>query len=499
MARPRMSSLRVTLLAVALGVVLAAAGCGGAGTNDAGSGAGVAGASVLPEGTAIAVSIATDADGEQWQAAEALLERFPAGAKLVDEAIEELTEGKLDWEQDVVPALGPQATVGVLGSTDEDVVVVLQPDDPAKLAALVAQSEEDVVTAEVGDYTVLAESQATLDALTAARDKGTLDDSERFQEAVAGLDDDVLATIYVDGAAAATAAKSADAGAEAGQLQQLLPGSSALDWLSATIRAEPGGVRLQGFAHGEGAQASEPFASTLVSQLPAGAIAFVTFSGLESTLDQALKAMGQQDDEFEQQLAQIELALGLSVQDDLLPLFAGEGAIAVYPGKEIPAISLILSVDDEAKALATVDSIVQRVLSFAGTGGPKASQTDVAGVTATKVDFGQFALYYAAFDGKLVLTTSPDGIAGLREQGPKLAGDPDFAAARDAAEMPAETTGFVYVNVAKAADLADTLGMLADEPLPTDAKENLESLRGALVWADHDGERLSFSGFLGIE
>ncbi len=496
MAGPRMRLLRLPLLAVALGTVLAAAGCGGTGTTDPASVATVAGASVLPKGTAMMVSIATDADGEQWQAAEALLERFPAGGKLVQEALDDLTKENLDWEADVLPALGPEVTIGVLGSADET-VVVLEPDDPAKLDELLAKSDSKTVKTEIDGSTVLAQSQAALDALTTARDEGTLAESDRFQEAVAGLDGDVLATVYVDGPAAAEAAK--NAGAQAGQLQQLLPGSSALDWLSATVRAEPGGVRLRGFAHGEAAQASEPFASTLVSQLPAGAIAFVTFSGLDGSLDQALTAMGEQDDGFDQQLAQIELALGLSVRDDLLPLFAGEGAIAVYPGKEMPAISLILSVDDEAKALDTVDSIVQRVLGFTGNGGPKATQTDIGGVSATTIDFGELTLYYAAFDGKLVLTTSPDGIAGLREQGSKLAGDPDFAAARDAAEMPAETTGFVYVNVAKAADLAGELGTLADQPVPADARKNLKSLGGALVWADRDGDRLSFSGFLGIE
>jgi hypothetical protein len=75
-----MRAPRLLLLVLALGVALAVAACGSSGSGEsAGADVGtVAGADVMPQGTAALVAIDTDAEGEQWQAAEALAQRFPA-------------------------------------------------------------------------------------------------------------------------------------------------------------------------------------------------------------------------------------------------------------------------------------------------------------------------------------------------------------------------------------------------------------------------------------
>jgi hypothetical protein len=272
--------------------------------------------------------------------------------------------------------------------------------------------------------------------------------------------------------------------------------------MSGTVTAEETGVRFQGFGKVTDQPESEEFASTLVSQVPAGALVFATFSNLDDALDQALDQAGEQTPEIDQQLAQLELFLGISVREDLLPLVAGEGAIAVYPGTPIPVVSLILTTDDPDAALATVEKLIGAATLFAGQAGgdvPAVTDTDVDGVAAKELVLGQFSLYVAGFDGKLVVTTGRDGISGLRAEGEKLAGYPDFTAARDAAGMPGETGGFAYVNFGRLTDLVDGLAQLSGEPLPPDAEENLRHLGGMVAWASQDGDRFELSGFLGIE
>ena len=50
---------------------------------------------------------------------------------------------------------------------------------------------------------------------------------------------------------------------------------------------------------------------------------------IDGLLKQALNSSG--SSKLSQQLSQAEAVLGFSIQNDLLPLFAGEGGIAVYP------------------------------------------------------------------------------------------------------------------------------------------------------------------------
>ena len=74
-----------------------------------------------------------------------------------------------------------------------------------------------------------------------------------------------------------------------------------------------------------------------------------------------------QNPELDQQIAQLELALGLSLDEDVLPLVEREAAVALYPGEagsKLPAFLLVLRVDDDQQAVATVDQILERAGQF---------------------------------------------------------------------------------------------------------------------------------------
>src|SRR5207237_476076 len=170
-------------------------------------------------------------------------------------------------------------------------------------------------------------------------------------------------------------------------------------------------------------------------------------------------------------LPQIEQALGVTLAQ-LAALFKNETALYVRQGTPIPEITLVSKVDDTKQAFATIDKLATRAGGFAGGGAPKS--VDVGGVTAKELTIGgRFSLFYAAFDGKLVITSAQTGITGLRESGPRLADDATFKDAASAAGMPDSTSGFVYVNLKDSIPLIESAAQLGGQTIPSNVGGNL--------------------------
>ncbi|MGH3007703.1 MAG: hypothetical protein ACRDOS_17670, partial [Gaiellaceae bacterium] len=80
-------------------LVLALAGCGGE-TGDVGGEA----AGLVPADVVLYVSGNTDFEGDEWQAAEELVRKFPDGERGIQMLLEDLQEEEdLDFEADVKP------------------------------------------------------------------------------------------------------------------------------------------------------------------------------------------------------------------------------------------------------------------------------------------------------------------------------------------------------------------------------------------------------------
>ncbi|HET9241865.1 MAG TPA: hypothetical protein VFN99_00390, partial [Gaiella sp.] len=189
--------------------------------------------------------------------------------------------------------------------------------------------------------------------------------------------------------------------------------------------------------------------------------------------------------------------LGVSLEEDIAPLFAEEGGVYVRRGALIPEVTLVTQVDDEEQALATLDDLTGRIGTFLPFGQPE--RTDVDGVEVRRVPLsGPVSLGYAAFDGLLVVTTDTEGIADLRADEDRLADADAFEEALDRAGMPGETSGFAYV------DLEETLPLLfgfAEVGLggTSEARRYTEPLQSVVVWGEQEGSTQSFSLFVGVE
>ena len=100
-----MTAVRVVYVTLIAAFVLA--GCGGSEVGSTVSSANPA--AELKPGALVYVETARD----QWQQAEELLGRFPDGEKWIEQFRRKVAEQGVDWEEDVVPALGDTTAVAV--------------------------------------------------------------------------------------------------------------------------------------------------------------------------------------------------------------------------------------------------------------------------------------------------------------------------------------------------------------------------------------------------
>lgn len=482
----------LSLVPLALAVVLA--GCGGDAERGAGSGA-----DVVPVSTSVFVALETTIEGDQWQAAQMLARRLPAARRPLALARRELEQHGIDFDRDVTPALGPEVDLAVLGRGrgEETWLLLTQPRDERKLAQLLARAKGELVSTQADGWTVIAESREDLRRFERERGDGSLGGSDEFEAATDDLPDDALVTGYVSGRATMESLASALPRRQGATdaLAALLPGR-AFPSLGFTVRGEEGGVRLDAGYPLEGEDAPEAFEPALPSELPAGAAVFLSFADLRDYVRGALRREGDANEEFDRSVAEAELALGVSLEEDVLPLLEGEGALVAYPDRtprprSRPAsltISLVLAVDDEERALATIDRIARRAAALVR--GVALAKTEVGGVEATRVSFRGCELYYAVVRGKLVVTTRRAGIALVGAEGTKLSEDESYRDARQAAGAPREAAAFAY---------AEPHALAAAHDAPRRFREDLEPLGSLFAFASSEDDRLHIEGFLPID
>jgi Protein of unknown function (DUF3352) len=486
--------VRLGALAALAASLLALTACGGD------EGAPSAGADLVPASASFVAVLDTDFESGQWQTVDALIERFPGGRGGVRGLFG--MQDDVDFEQDVEPALGPESVVAALDTEGQTFVLLTQPDDPEKLRELAAGGASDgdtSVTRELSDgWWVAAESDEILDRFEQARDEDEpLGESDAWADATGELPEDALATLYVAGASAQSL-EAADLPPEAGAVVECLLGGSQSAASGFAVVAEDDGLRFEGSARlPEGLPEPEEAESELATVLPGGALGVFSVRGLGEYLREAVRCATEESGELQTQVAQLELALGLSLDEDILPLLAQEAALAVYPQQgDAPAVVFATQVDDEAQALDTVKQIVERARLLEP--GLSQEETDIGGVAVRRVLVqGEPVLSYAAVDGVLGFSNTDDGLQALRGQEPPLAEDEEYRTARDAAGAPAEDAGFLYVDAQRVVDaFAESLSSAG---LPLDLSANLEPLRSLLLWAALEDGRATVEGFLRID
>ena len=484
--RMRLRGLSFVLVAA---LALAAGGCGG---SDGGGGAEAGeSAGFVPANAPAYVYVNTDFESDAWKNLEALLEKFPDREQGL-RALREGLSGEGVTFDEVKAALGPETAIGVLSFAGEGSALGLnEAKDQAKLDALIqkldATAGGEPTRKEVVDgWTIISDDQAQIEAAKRAHDGESLADSDQFKDAIGDLEGDAVLRFYVDGAAAARQLDAQTQGAATS-----LAGGGTLQSIAGQVTAEDDGLGFDVVTRTEGGQEPQTYASELLSQVPADVLLFASFNALGDQLGDVSS-----NPQLQEQLGAIQAALGISVTE-LAALFDGEAALYVRQGSPFPEVTLTLMVENEQQALATIDRLATRLGAFVGGGAPTA--TKIGDVDAKRLSIQNFAVYYAAFDGKLVLSSATTGISELSGGGAKLDDDETFKQAVDSAGMPDETSGFVYVNIEDALPLLENFAQTAGEPLPSEARANAEPLRSALFYAESEQGKARVKGFLRVE
>jgi hypothetical protein len=494
-----MQAVRLFRLALVGAAALTLTGCGA--SDKAASGA----AEIVPANAPAFVAVDSNADSSQWQQIEELLEKFPDGGQAI-RMLRSSFEGdtKLDWEHDVKPALGDEIDLVWLDfqARGANLVAVTKPKDEEKLKAAVEkanesdETNEQLIVGEFEDWLVLSDSQAKIDRFKQQVPEGdSLADDSTYEDATAELPDDSLVSVFARGRALLQVIEDT-ALLPTGSLFQLQAGQRP-EFIAAAIAAQDEGMRFVTASRTEDQSADqvETFDSKLLADVPGDAVAFLAFHGGE-VLDKQLQQL-QGEAMAQGALEQFERMLGLKI-DAITGLFKNEVALYARAGTPFPEVTLLLEAPNEQEALATVDNLM--LLTKAATGQP-CQPEEQAGVTVKCVSFQGFSIRYAAFDGKVVVTTGAQSIEEIRSGGPRLTDDDAFKGARDAAGMPDETAGFFWLDFEDGLPLVFGLAEASgdSDEIPQEIRRNLEPLRSLVAWADSEGRTSSAELFLAID
>ena len=496
-----MRAVRFFRLALIGAAALSLAGCGA--SDKAASG----GAEIVPANAPAFVTIDSNADSSQWRQIEELLKKFPDGGqatRFLRASFEE--DSKLDWERDVKPALGDEIGLVWLDfkNQGENVVGVTKPKDEGKFRAAVKKgnasdsSGDELIVGELDDWLLISDSQAKIDRFKQQVPKGdSLADDAIYKDAVAELPDDSLVTVFARGRDLLQVIDDT-ALLPGGSLFQLQAGQRP-EFIAAALAAQDEGLRLVTASRTENQSAGqvETFESKLLADVPGDAVAFLAFHGgdaLDKQLEQLRgEAMAQGA------LEEFERMLGLKI-DAITALFKNEVALYVRAGTPFPEVTLLLEAPNEQDALATVDSLLMQ-LTKNKLAQPCHAPQEQAGVTVKCIGFSGVSIRYAAFDGKVVVTSGAQSIEEIRSGGPRLTDDDAFKSARDAAGMPDATAGFVWLDFEDGLPLVFGLAEAAggSDEIPAEIRRNLEPLRSLVAWADSEGRTSSAQLFLAID
>jgi hypothetical protein len=453
-------------------------------------------ATFAPASAAFFVSIESDPDGEQWQKASALLDKFPARDKIVAEIEKSLRQEGVDFERDVKPALGPEVGIAGLALSESPAAVFFtKSPQPDKLEELLEKGDDPAMTRRIEGWVVAGDTAADIDRVDSARKSGSLADESEFQDALDAVDSDGGVVAYIAGDAIQAALDRAlkQEGAPSGLTESF----GQLRSVAASATAEDAGVRLDALVKQTKEFGLEPYAPALDNMLPAKPIFFVSAAHLDTVVRKVLEAVQTAMPSFKEQRAQVEKALGLSIENDVLPLLKKEVAVGVYgeaSGGLPVTVDAVLSVDDDDKTRRLMDRL-GALLELGGSG--KATKVEVGGVQATQLTFtdGSFSILWVVDDGRLEVSTSREGLEKLRADSGRLAEDSTYKAALEAGKVPDEVSTLLYSDLSAAVSFFTSL---PDSGVDAETRANLQHLRSVVLSSTEHGTDVDVSGFLSI-
>ncbi|HEX2141590.1 MAG TPA: DUF3352 domain-containing protein [Candidatus Limnocylindria bacterium] len=449
-------------------------------------------AQATPAGTAAYATVYLQPSTGQKMNLAQLLGRVPgfADAASLDQKIHEITarlmgEAGVDYERDVRPWLGNQVAIAARPDAADPLAadtwfLAATTDAGAAEAALeriatdqgsqVTTSEHEGVTVSAADGTAWAvldelvifapDPASVTEALDVAAGRAdSLASEAGFRDAMGRLPSDHLAAVYLD-STEALASSEADT-----------PATGYTD-LSLALVAEAEGLHLFGVAPFDADEAPESMVDAfelgrqvgeLTGWMPEDTQAALVVFGLSQSLTAAEEQLGSAPggdavaDALNQVRAVAALGLGIDIDDDVLPLFDGETAIAVGGiDTGTPGAQLLLRPSDAQAAEAALGRLRD---ALAGRGAA-VDEEQIDGTTVTTVEVPELGtVSYAVRDGVVAAGLTTDAVIGALDAGAgtSLADTERYADAWELAGTRGGNEG--YLDVAAVVDgFGDEMG-----------------------------------------
>jgi hypothetical protein len=180
---------------------------------------------------------------------------------------------------------------------------------------------------------------------------------------------------------------------------------------------------------------------------------------------------------------------GVSLAKDVMPLLDHRGALIATPGDPVPALTLVVDDVDETQALNVLAQLQPALITMLGARelgqAPTFGSADVQGVTAATAHLAPgLELSYAAWDGRLVVSTSLAGIGAARKA-EGLSGTDGFDAVLG--DRPDKLSALVFLDLNQLLTLGEQAG-LAEDPRYLALRDDLQKLRNAGAVLTREGE-----------
>jgi len=487
----------------------------------------------VPRNAVLYAHMTVNSDSHQWELARDLGDELPSFTALLQSDTSalagpagrplNLASEVLPWVKDDLALLavpGPKGTapeayvagVGDSGKANQ-FAASLSPGGQAKQAKVGEASltvySNGVATARSGDQLVFGNVAAVRAALAAK--SGALPELEGSDQDKAReqLPDVRLAEVYLSGAGVRRFLSPTATGST--QLDTFVD-YGATSGMAAGARARDDGVQVNLVSELD--PTLEQKSPTVFASLPefepglaeeAGprALGYIGVGDLGPAINNALTTAGVGAQGLAGSLRglaqRLQKEAGVDPLKDLLPALGGQAALVAEPTQATPYATLIVDGVDEEKAGDALASLQGPLLRSLGTRGgrvPSFQTREIDGVTVHSLEVSPtIDLSYAIFDGKLVVSTHPEGISQVRSSGDTLAGTSAFQDATD--PLPDRVSALVFLNLDEVVGLAQRAG-LADNPLYASLSEDISRVGSLGLAVNGSDDEIQSELFLAI-
>jgi hypothetical protein len=418
--------------------------------------------SFVPEGVVAYAHVAIDRR-DDWRRLDRAFGRLPSLEALRGSVLSDipLAGRRIDFDRDIRPWLGNEAALALTPRP----LVVLRAKDPAG-ARRFAASLAPLRGVLADGFLIVGGSADVQRALDVHRGRAfSLTHNSSFARLRDRLPDKRIADVFI---------------ADTARLGMPLPDlgvSSAA--ASVSIEGDRARIAVRGLGAGAGGRCGSGGGAELVDDAPSDAAALVEVAHVDCAIRSLPPTV----------LARIRRA-GVSPKRDLLPLLRGPGALVVTPTRDAAAATLVAAGVDEGRALDVLGRLQPALIRL--TGAERRGQvatfqaSDAAGAPALTATVDRVLQpSYAAFDGKIAVSTALDGIAAVHTGGGL--GDSD-AFRLVLGDVPKRPAAVLFLDLDRLLALGERVG-LAQAPAYLAVRDDLQKLGAVGLTLTREGKQ----------